>query len=124
MLIHKIFGLHEHILDLARRLALEGSVVIAPDYLSRYGDIAATSSIDALRLLVAQTSDAITLATFDESFDVAVYHHGDLQRVAMTVSVGEGALFGFIARKILKYAPASPGMVGLMENATRNRNIS
>lgn len=84
LLAHEIFGLHEHILDLARRLALDGYLVIAPDYLSRYGDIATASSIDALRLIVAQASDAITLAIFDEAFEVAVNYHGDLQRVAMT----------------------------------------
>jgi carboxymethylenebutenolidase len=84
LLAHEIFGLHEHILDLARRLALDGYLVIAPDYLSRYGDIATASSIDALRLIVAQASDATTLATFDEAFEVAVNYNGDLQRVAMT----------------------------------------
>jgi len=84
LLAHEIFGLHEHILDLARRLALDGYLVIAPDYLSRYGDIATASSIDALRLIVDQASDAITLAIFDEAFEVAVNYRGDLQRVAMT----------------------------------------
>ena len=84
LLAHEIFGLHEHILDIARRLAHKGYLVIAPDYLSRYGDIATAPNIDALRLIVAEASDAITLATFDEAFEVAVNYHGDLQRVAMT----------------------------------------
>ncbi len=84
LLAHEIFGLHEHILDIARRLAHKGYLVIAPDYLSRYGDIATAPNIDALRLIVAEASDAITLATFDEAFEAAVNYHGDLQRVAMT----------------------------------------
>ena len=44
IVIHEIFGLTAHIEDVARRMALEGFVVIAPDALSPAGGTAANSS--------------------------------------------------------------------------------
>ncbi len=44
IVIHEIFGLNAHIEDVARRLALEGFLVIAPDALSPLGGTAANSS--------------------------------------------------------------------------------
>lgn len=84
LLAHEIFGLHELILDLAHHLARGGYLVIAPDYVSRYGDIVAASSIDALRLIIVQASDDMTLKIFDKAFASAAYDGGDLHRVAMT----------------------------------------
>lgn len=44
IVIHEIFGLSAHIEDVARRMALEGFLVIAPDALSPLGGTAANSS--------------------------------------------------------------------------------
>lgn len=44
IVIHEIFGLNAHIEDVARRMALEGFLVIAPDALSPFGGTAANSS--------------------------------------------------------------------------------
>ena len=38
LIAQEIFGLHEHIRDIARRFARLGYLAIAPDYLIRYGD--------------------------------------------------------------------------------------
>jgi carboxymethylenebutenolidase len=43
IVIHEIFGLNAHIEDVARRMALEGFLVIAPDALSQFGGTSANN---------------------------------------------------------------------------------
>jgi len=59
MVIHENRGLTEHIRDVARRLALSGFVVLAPDFLAPYGETprigdGKNSAEDIARLLIGQ----------------------------------------------------------------------
>ncbi|MCC3246879.1 dienelactone hydrolase family protein [Methylocystis sp. WRRC1] len=80
----EIFGLHEHIRDIARRFAKLGYFAVAPDYLIRYGDPMAAPDIDAIRAIVAKVPDAETMAIFDAALAHAGANGGDVSRAAVT----------------------------------------
>ena len=72
LVIHEIFGVHEHIQDVCRRFARLGYVAIAPDLFARQGEVAKLSSIDAIRPLVAKVPDAQVLSDLDATAAWAV----------------------------------------------------
>ena len=84
LIAQEIFGLHEHICDVARRFAHLGYVAIAPDYLIRYGDPMTAPDIDAIRAIVAAVPDRETMAVFVEALAYAGSHGGDGARAAIT----------------------------------------
>ena len=53
----EVFGLHEWVRDICRRLAHAGYVALAPDFFVRYGDPSGLSDFGAIRKIVAQASD-------------------------------------------------------------------
>ena len=83
LIAQEIFGLHEHIRDIARRFAKLGYYAIAPDYLIRYGDPVAAPDIAAIRAIVARVPDAVTLAVFDDALAFAATRGGDATRAAI-----------------------------------------
>lgn len=56
LLVSEVFGVHEHIRDLARRLAKLGYATIAPDYFYRGGDPAKAANFDEIREIVMKAS--------------------------------------------------------------------
>ena len=67
MVIHENRGLTDHIRDVTRRLALEGFVALAPDFLTPLGETprrgdATTSAEDIARALIGQLDPAQTVA--------------------------------------------------------------
>ncbi|MGH7377350.1 MAG: dienelactone hydrolase family protein [Candidatus Methylomirabilales bacterium] len=56
IVIHEIFGLHEHQRDVARRFAREGYVALAPDLFAREG-VAQMSDFGKVREVVGKISD-------------------------------------------------------------------
>lgn len=56
IVIHEIFGLHEHIRDVARRFAREGYVALAPDLFAREG-VAQLRDFAKVREVVGKISD-------------------------------------------------------------------
>lgn len=55
----EIFGVHEHIADIARRFAKQGYFAIAPAFFSRVGDPASLPSVpDILKQIISKTPDA------------------------------------------------------------------
>lgn len=83
LIAQEIFGLHEHIRDVARRVAKLGYYAIAPDYLIRYGDPAVASDIEAIRAIVARAPDMVSLAVFDDALAFAAARGGDTTRAAI-----------------------------------------
>jgi len=80
----EIFGLHEHIRDICRRLAREGYFAIAPDYFAAYGDPLNAPDIAAIRAIVASVPDAEALADFDAALAFAAQEGGDPSHAAIT----------------------------------------
>jgi carboxymethylenebutenolidase len=57
IVVNEIFGIHDYIKDICRRLAKLGYVAIAPDFFYRSGaNLPAMSSIEQIRPIVAQAS--------------------------------------------------------------------
>ena len=58
IVVSEIFGVHEYIRDVARRLAKAGYVAIAPAFFHRAGDPAGLSDFPAIMKIVATATDA------------------------------------------------------------------
>ncbi len=87
IVIHEIFGVHEHIKDLVRRLAHSGYYAIAPDLFARWGDASKVSDIPSLMApggIVSKTADAQVKLDLDSTFRFAAADHADTGKVAVT----------------------------------------
>jgi carboxymethylenebutenolidase len=66
LVVSEIFGVHEHIKDVARRLAKQGYLAIAPELFARQGDATKAADVQSLiRDIVAKTPDAQVMADLD-----------------------------------------------------------
>ncbi len=84
LVAQEIFGLHEHIRDIVRRLGKLGYFAVAPDFLIRYGDPMTAPDIDAIRAIVAKVPDVETMAIFDQALAFAESRDADPKRAAVT----------------------------------------
>jgi carboxymethylenebutenolidase len=85
LVVQEIFGVHEHIKDLCRRLAHQGYLAIAPELYARQGDVSKLTNIDEIRKIVAQVPDEQVLADLDAAAAFAKKNeNGDLSRLAVT----------------------------------------
>jgi carboxymethylenebutenolidase len=57
VVVSEVFGVHEYIRDVCRRLAKLGFVAIAPDFFARHGDPAPLTDFAAIRAIVAAATD-------------------------------------------------------------------
>jgi carboxymethylenebutenolidase len=80
----EIFGLHEYIRDVTRRLAKAGAFAIAPDYYFRKGeDLTKITEIPKLMPLVNSKPDAELLADLDATAAWAKSQGGDTNRLGI-----------------------------------------
>jgi carboxymethylenebutenolidase len=85
LVVHEIFGVHEHIKDVCRRFAKLGYLAVAPDLFARYGHASAVPDMTALmRQIVARASDSQVLADLETTARWAASHGGDPSRQAVT----------------------------------------
>ncbi len=85
LVIHEIFGVHEHMQDVVRRFAKLGYLAIAPQLFVRQGDVSQLSSVDEIRPIVATVPDAQVLSDLDATLAWAVSSaQGDGDRVGIT----------------------------------------
>lgn len=84
LVIHEIFGVHEHIRDVARRFAKLGYLAIAPELFERQGDVKQLANIEEIRPVVASVPDEQVLADLDAALAWATQHGGDIDRVGVT----------------------------------------
>lgn len=85
MVVQEIFGVHEHIRDICRRLAHEGYLAVAPELYFRQGDPADYDDIPSLFSgLVSKVPDAQVLADLDHVANWASRQGGDPHRLMMT----------------------------------------
>ncbi len=82
IVIHEIFGVHEHIADICRRFAKLGYLALAPNLYSREGDAAAYPTMQSLNdNLVSKVPDAQVLDDIDATVAWAGANGGDLKRL-------------------------------------------
>src|ERR1700704_6109566 len=80
----EIFGLHEYIKDVTRRLAKLGAFAVAPDYYFRKGaDLTKISDIPQLLLIVNAKPDAELLSDLDSTVAWAKSQGGDTSRLGI-----------------------------------------
>jgi carboxymethylenebutenolidase len=85
LVVQEIFGVHEHIKDICRRLAKVGYFALAPELYFRYGDPGKLESVPAIFSgIVSKVPDAEVMADLDASAAWAVRQGGDAARMAIT----------------------------------------
>lgn len=85
LVVQEIFGVHEHIKDVCRRLAKAGYMAIAPEMYARQGDVATLKSIDEIRAVVAKVPDSQVMSDLDAAVAYAAASgHGNVDRLGIT----------------------------------------
>lgn len=79
----EIFGLHEYIRDVTRRLAKAGAFAIAPDYYFRKGDLTKITDMAQLRPAVNSKPDAELISDLDATVEWAKTQGGDAGRLGI-----------------------------------------
>ncbi len=84
LVVQEIFGVHEHIKDVCRRLAKEGYLAVAPQLYARQGDVARITDFRDIMPIVAKVPDVQVLADLDATRAWAQKDGGNDARVAIT----------------------------------------
>lgn len=84
LVVHEIFGVHEHIKDICRRFAKAGYLAVAPDLYARQGRVDNLENIQEIFKVVSQVPDAQVLADLDASYKWAAASGGDGERMGVT----------------------------------------
>ena len=85
LVVQEIFGVHEYIKDVCRRLAKLGYQAIAPEMYARQGDPAQYTAIpDIIANVVSKVPDRQVMADLDACVAWAAAHGGDTARLGIT----------------------------------------
>jgi carboxymethylenebutenolidase len=87
LVVQEIFGVHEHIRDICRRLAHQGYYAIAPSLYARYGDPGKYDMSNVQRLItdvVAKVPDAEVMSDLDATMGFASLDGGDVKKLGIT----------------------------------------
>jgi carboxymethylenebutenolidase len=103
LVVQEIFGVHEYIKDVTRRLAKQGYLAIAPELYARQGDVLTMSVPDILANVVSKVPDAQVMADLDASVAWAAKNGGG----------GKLGITGFCwgGRIVWMYAAHNPSLV-------------
>ena len=85
IVVSEIFGVHEYIADVTRRLAKVGYLAIAPEFFTRAGEPTELGTVaEIMSKIVAKTPDQQVLGDIEAALKWASANNGDLSRVGMT----------------------------------------
>ena len=85
LVVSEIFGVHEHIADVARRFARLGYLAIAPELFVRQGDAQSYGEVGKLvSEVIAKVPDVQVMADLDACVAWAAANGGDTRRLAVT----------------------------------------
>jgi carboxymethylenebutenolidase len=85
LVVSEIFGVHEHIADVARRFAKLGYLALAPDLFVRQGDAGKVPNIaDLMRDIISKTPDAQVMGDLDACVDWARHNGGNVDKLGIT----------------------------------------
>src|SRR5438876_4845248 len=71
LVVQEIFGVHEHIKDICRRLAKLGYFAVAPELYARQGDVSKLTNIQEIFKIVQKVPDAQVLSDLDAAVEWA-----------------------------------------------------
>ena len=81
----EIFGVHEHIADIARRFAKLGYMAIAPEFFTRAGDPTSLGTVaEIMSEIVSKTPDKQVMSDISAALKWAGENGGDTARVGVT----------------------------------------
>lgn len=104
LVLSEIFGVHEHIADIARRFAQQGYMALAPELFIRQGDAQSYGEIAKLIAeVVSKVPDAQVMADLDATVKWAAANGGDTSRLGVT-----GFCWG--GRQVWLYAAHNPAV--------------
>lgn len=84
LVVSEIFGVHEYIQDICRRLAHQGYQAVAPELFARQGDPSKYSDISKLQAeVVSKVPDAQAMSDLDATAAWAAAHGGNAQRLGI-----------------------------------------
>lgn len=85
LVVQEIFGVHEHIRDVCRRLAKLGWLAVAPELYFRQGDVSKLDNFqEIISKVVSKVPDAQVMADLDATVAWAGEHDGDTDRLGVT----------------------------------------
>jgi carboxymethylenebutenolidase len=86
LVVHEIFGVHEYIQDICRRLAKLGYLAVAPDLYARQGDVSKMTDMgEIISKVVSKVPDAQVMADLDATVNWAEKSgKGDGSRLGIT----------------------------------------
>ena len=86
LVAEEIFGVHEYIKDICRRLAKQGYVAVAPELFARIADVSAMTDVQQIvREVVSKLPDAGVMADLDATAAwAAASSKGDANKLAIT----------------------------------------
>jgi carboxymethylenebutenolidase len=105
LVIHEVFGVHEHIKDICRRFARLGYYAIAPELFARQGDAAAEPDMGKLMsTIVYKKPDAEVMSDLDATLAFA--------KSTGSADAGRAAVVGFCwgGRQVWLYAAHNPSL--------------
>jgi carboxymethylenebutenolidase len=86
LFVQEIFGVHEHIRDVCRRLAKQGYMAIAPELYARQGSVADIADMkEIISKVVSKVPDAQVMSDLDATVAYAkASGHGDVAKLGIT----------------------------------------
>ena len=104
LVLSEIFGVHEHIADIARRFAQQGYMALAPELFIRQGDAQSYGEMAKLIAeVVSKVPDAQVMGDLDATVKWAAANGGDTSRLGVT-----GFCWG--GRQVWLYAAHNPAV--------------
>jgi carboxymethylenebutenolidase len=103
LVIHEVFGVHEHIKDICRRLAKAGYYAVAPLLYSREGDVSTASDIQQVMAIVGKVKDDQVKTDLDSALAFAKAEKANVAKLGVT-----GFCWG--GRQTWLYVAANPAV--------------
>ena len=85
IVVHEIFGVHEHIQDLCRRFAKKGYMAIAPALYARQGEVSTIATVQELnRSIFSKIPDTQAMSDLDATVAYAGKNQGNTKKLSIT----------------------------------------
>jgi carboxymethylenebutenolidase len=126
LVVEEIFGVHEYIKDICRRLAKAGYLAVATEYYARIGDLSKMTDVGAIvRDVISHEPDNTLMNDMDSTAAWARANHGNAQKLAvMGFCRGGRAVWLYAAHNAeLKAAVAFYGPVNTPATSIQPKNV-